>query len=243
MSREETLFFYNPFTRETINLPHLPEHDLRSNLRQLPKYYFSSSFCFSSLPTSADCIVFAIDESYFSRPRRITVYFITRGKQVWDIFDFENAMQYTPLCNSPILHQGSFYSVDYNGLVGTFSLEDNIWKVHGTPRDIYNDTYRYPSFLAKNGDDLLLVKLGCEAKLVRIYKLNIPVMDWVEVESLGKPMLFISRTSCVSAVAPNSEMENKIYFPRLCFNGEGILFYSLETGRYDSFGVSILLRI
>ncbi|KAI3927986.1 hypothetical protein MKW98_023587 [Papaver atlanticum] len=51
MSRKEILFFYNPFTRETINLPHLPGH------------HFSSSICFCSLPTSANCIIFAIDQS------------------------------------------------------------------------------------------------------------------------------------------------------------------------------------
>ncbi|XP_026382598.1 uncharacterized protein LOC113277827 [Papaver somniferum] len=221
MSREEMLFFYNPFTRETINVPHVPGH------------YFYSSICFSSLPTSADCTVFAIDQSEGST---ITVYSITRGKQVWDIFSFNNAIQYMPLCNPPILHRGAFYCVDYNGLLGAFKLEDNTWEVLGMPRDRYNDTYPYPSFLVESGDDLLLVKLGCQEKLVRIFKLNFPGMDWVAVESLGQHMLFISHTSCFSSIAPSSRMENKVYLPRLCFNGEGILFYSLETGRYDSFG-------
>ncbi|KAI3858960.1 hypothetical protein MKW98_028693 [Papaver atlanticum] len=102
MSREEILFFYNPFTRETINLPPLPEH------------YFFSSICFCSLPTSADCIVFAIDKR---KQGTIIVYSITRGKQVWDIFKFDNAIQFRPLCNPPILHQGAFYCVDYNGIL------------------------------------------------------------------------------------------------------------------------------
>ncbi|XP_026451887.1 uncharacterized protein LOC113352258 [Papaver somniferum] len=146
-------------------------------------------------------------------------------------------MEYIPLWNPPILHQGAFYCVDYNGLIGTFNLEDNTWKVHGAPLiGSYEDKYPYPSFLVKSGEDLILVKLGSQENLVRTYKLNFPVMVWVEVESLGKRTLFISHTSCVSAIAPNNEMENKIYFPRLCLKGEGILFYSLETGRYDSFG-------
>ncbi|KAI3956970.1 hypothetical protein MKX01_001004 [Papaver californicum] len=220
MSREEILFFYNLFTRETINLRHLPEHNLPIDFPPLPKHYFSSSICFCSLPTSTDCIVLAIDQCHLSNPRTITVYSITRGKQVWDIFNFDNTIRYMPLCNPPILHQGAFYRVDYNGLIGTFNLEDNTWKVPGTPRDRYTGTYPYPSFLVKSGEDLLLN----------------PVMDWVEIDSLGKHMLFISRTSCLSAIAPNSQMENKIYFPRQCLNGDGILFYSLETGTYDSFG-------
>ncbi|XP_026457308.1 F-box protein At3g56470-like [Papaver somniferum] len=220
MSREEILFFYNPFTRETINLPHVGHH-------------FSSSICFCSLPTSADCTVFAIDQS---DQGTITVYSITRGKQVWDIFNFDNAIQYRPLCNPPILHQGAFYCVDYNGLLGAFNWKDKTWKVHGIPRERYSDTYTYPSFLVKSGEDLLLVKLGCQEKLVTVLNFDLRVNDWVEVESLGKHMLFISHTSCFSAIAPNSQMENKIYLPRLCLNGDGILFYSLETGRYDSFG-------
>ncbi|XP_026414257.1 uncharacterized protein LOC113309953 [Papaver somniferum] len=221
MSRKEILFFYNPFTRETINLPHLPGH------------HFSSSICFCPLPTSADCIVFAIDQS---EQGTITVCSITRGKQVWDVFNFDNAIQYRPLCNPPILHQGAFYCVDYNGLLGAFNWKDKTWKLHGIPRERYNDTYPNPSFLVKSGEDLLLVRVGCEEKLVIVLKFDFPVNDWVEVASLGKHMLFISHTSCFLAIAPNSQMENKIFLPRLCLNGDGILFYSLETGRYDSFG-------
>ncbi|KAI3958795.1 hypothetical protein MKX01_023471, partial [Papaver californicum] len=84
--------------------------------------------------------------------------------------------------------------------------------------------------------DLLLVKLGGPKMLVRIFRMDFSEMEWVKIESLGKHMLFISDITCFSAIAPNSQMENKVYFPRLYLDGEGILCYSLETGSYHSFG-------
>ncbi|OVA04481.1 Protein of unknown function DUF295 [Macleaya cordata] len=65
-------------------------------------------------------------------------------------------------------------------------------------------------------------------------RLDFSKMVWVKVESLGKHMLFISNTSSLSAIAPDSRMENKIYFARL--HGEEILFYSLDTGSYHCLG-------
>ncbi|OVA04482.1 Protein of unknown function DUF295 [Macleaya cordata] len=107
-------------------------------------------------------------------------------------------------------------------------LEDGfIWKVLAKPRKHFNVVY--PSFLVECDRKLLLVDLGPLGKSVEIFSLDFSKMVWVKVESLGKHMLFISNTSCLSAIAPNSCMENKIYLARL--HGEEILFYSLGTGR------------
>ncbi|KAI3979494.1 hypothetical protein MKX01_001686 [Papaver californicum] len=69
---------------------------------------------------------------------------------------------------------------------------------------------------------------------VKVFRLDIDKKLWVKVESLGKYMLFISNTSSLSAMAPNSQMENKTYFPR--FHGEDIVYYSLDTCKYHTFG-------
>ncbi|KAI3944219.1 hypothetical protein MKW98_016449 [Papaver atlanticum] len=226
MSREDELFFYNPFTREVIKLP------------DLPGCYYRSDISFSSVPTASDCVVFAIEGRLLSDDCEFSIHCIKRGKQEWDFFDFDEQKYspYWPLRNTPISFDGEFYSVGYDGVLGNFNLENDgyNWKVFEKPQQQFKDSY--PSFLVKCGDNLLLVKLGCLEMPVRLFKLDFAEMEWVKVESLGKHMLFISDIACFSAIAPNNRMENKIYFPRLCLNGEGVLFYSLETGNYHFFG-------
>ncbi|KAI3958723.1 hypothetical protein MKX01_023399 [Papaver californicum] len=191
MSREKELFFYNPFTRETVQLA------------DFPGCHYLSDISFSSLPTVPDCRVFGIDRSGFGGlDISITIYSIRKGEQQWedldyDEFDFDD--KYSPSRNTPTLK---------------LDLSDDIFEFLEKPRGHFKDSY--PSFLVKCGENLLLNGFS--------------KMEWAKVESLGQHMLFISDICCFSAVAPNSQMENKVYFPRLCLDGEGILYYSLETG-------------
>ncbi|XP_026451014.1 F-box/kelch-repeat protein At1g57790-like [Papaver somniferum] len=229
MSKEDwvttSLFFYNPFTRETIKLPQLPVEEI----------YGFSGISFSSLPTSSDCVVFAIEQ----RGREnceVSLYFIRKGEAFWRFFVFGNAdtEKYIPLHNAPVICNGVFYCVDYNGALGILNIEDNSWKVLEKPHQQFGAMY--PSFLVESGGELLLVKLERYGTLLGIFRLDFNKMEWMRVESLGKHMLFVSYTSCISAIAPTSHMENKVYFPRLFLNGEGVVFYSLEAATYSSFG-------
>ncbi|KAI3931961.1 hypothetical protein MKW98_012371 [Papaver atlanticum] len=222
MSRKKKLFFYNPFAREIIILP------------DFPGCYFKCDISFSSIPTSSDCIVFAVEESG-PDVNEVSVHCVRRGEQDWSSYDFVEEM-YSPLRNTITSFDGAFYCVGYDGALGNLNLANgNIyWEVLEKPCQQFKDSY--PSFLEQCGADLLLVKLGCLEMPVRIFRLDFAEMEWVKVDSLGKHMLFISDITCFSAIAPNSRMENKIYFPRLCLNGGGVLFNSLETGSYHSFG-------
>ncbi|KAI3866309.1 hypothetical protein MKW98_007964, partial [Papaver atlanticum] len=218
------LFFHNPFTKETIELPNLP------------RSYDFSNISFSSLPTCSDCVVSGIRVSGMSS---IHVYLIARGENSWKFNEFDNIdlEYYMSLLCTPALRKGILYRVDYNGLLGAFNLDDGInrtFKVLEKPRKLFNRAY--PSFLVECGGDLMLVKLGHIGTFVGIFRLNFSRMEWVKVKTLGKYMLFVSYTSCISRIAPNSSMENKIYFPRLSLHGEGILYYSLDTGCYHSLG-------
>ncbi|OVA08899.1 Sec1-like protein [Macleaya cordata] len=211
----KTLFFYNPFTRETIQLPDLPET------------YPFTGMSFSSLPTSSDCVVFGIapGDTY-----EVSIFFIARGNDYWGscIFENTNLQKYMPCINNPVFYDGAFYCLDYNGTLGVFNLEDGfIWKVLAKPQEHFSAVY--PSFLVECDGKLLSVDIGPLGNSVGICRLDFSKMVWVKVESLGKHMLFISNTSSLSAIAPHSRMENKIYFARL--RGEGSLFYSLDTGR------------
>ncbi|KAI3912514.1 hypothetical protein MKW98_020976 [Papaver atlanticum] len=139
-----------------------------------------------------------------------------------------------PSHNTPVFYNGIFYCVDYIGSLGVFNLEDRSWKVLEKPHQQFSDVY--PSFLVECGGEILLVKLGHLGTFFGIFKLDFSRMHWVKIKNLGNHMLLVSYTSCVAAIAPKSRMENKIYFPRLCMNGEGVLFFCLATGSYRSFG-------
>ncbi|XP_026422771.1 uncharacterized protein LOC113318751 isoform X1 [Papaver somniferum] len=70
MSREIKLFFYNPFTRDIILLP------------DFPGCYFTVDISFSSIPTSSDCIVFAVEGNASPDVNEISLHCIRRGEQV-----------------------------------------------------------------------------------------------------------------------------------------------------------------
>ncbi|KAI3944715.1 hypothetical protein MKW98_021173 [Papaver atlanticum] len=209
MSKNKILFFYNPFTKSIVRLPNMPHSDF-------------TGISFSSLPTCSDCQVFAIDkelivdQNVYLPPNKIN-------------------MKFELTLNNPVFYNGRFYCLDSNGALGVFKYENS-----NMSREILsmitppNCGFIYNSYLVECDGKLLSVLLGRLGHWVRIYKLNETIMVWTEVKHLGRHMLFLSTTSCISAIAPTSQMENKIYFPRL--HNEGILYYSLDTGTYHSVG-------
>ncbi|OVA01300.1 Protein of unknown function DUF295 [Macleaya cordata] len=227
-SGKKTMFFFNPFTRERIQLPDFPGH----------YEYMFFGISFSSLPTESDCVVFAITEW---GENAVFIFFISRGDTSWRYRIVNNTrfpsngkcMEFIPWFNSPVFYNRVFYCLDYDGKLGVFDLEDQFsWKVLAKPEGPCSSVYQ--SFLVECEGKLLSVFLGHLGSRVLIYRLDFSKMVWVKVKSLGKHLLLISHTSCLSAIAPKSRMENKIYFPR--FHGEGILFYSLDTCRYHCLG-------
>ncbi|XP_026412744.1 uncharacterized protein LOC113308499 isoform X2 [Papaver somniferum] len=222
-----SLFFYNPFTKAIIKLPDLPE-DYEYRYRGIS---------FSSLPTSSDCTVFAISNY---RKDEVCIAFIKRGDETWtcDILDnvylppSKKDIAFEPTLNCPVFFHGGFYCLDLSGTLGVFKLENRTtWEILSMVRRP-NCGFIYESYLVELDGKLLSVLLGHYGKWVRIFRLDLSEMVWVEVEHLGRHVLFISDTSCVATVAPTSRMENKIYFPRL--QNEKVLFYSLDSGKYHS---------
>ncbi|OVA01299.1 Protein of unknown function DUF295 [Macleaya cordata] len=224
----KTLFFFNPFTRAMIQLPDLPDE----------REYIFPCISFSSSPTSSDCIVFAISEW---GEDTVLIFFISRGDDSWRWVILNNTMlpskgkrvRFRPYINNTVFCDTAFYCLDSNGKLGVFNLEDDFsWKV--LVKLQRPCTSLYQCFLVECEGKLLSVFVGHVGKWVRIFRLDFSKMVWVEVDSLGKHMLLISNITCLSAVAPHKRMENKIYFPR--FHNEGIMFYSLDTGRFHFLG-------
>ncbi|KAI3878628.1 hypothetical protein MKW98_027933 [Papaver atlanticum] len=227
---KKTLFFYNPFTKSTVKLPDLSDDHC----------FNFSGISFSSLPTSSDCIVFGISQLAGSDVR---TFFIKRGDDRWTNDSFvcsylpnRKMKQFEADFNNPVFYRGDYYCLDNNGSLGVSTIEHGIsWEILANVIPPKCE-FIYKTFLVECEGKLLSVLLGHLGKWVRIFRLNDEDTDlvWVEVKHLGRHMLCISNTSCISAIAPTGQMENKIYFPRL--HNEGILFYSLDTGMYHSVG-------
>ncbi|XP_026384579.1 F-box/kelch-repeat protein At1g57790-like [Papaver somniferum] len=164
-----TLFFYNPFAKETIQLP------------ESQCSYGFSGISFSSLPTCSDCVVFGITQQ---NEEEICIYVIKRRADSWRFPIFENSdlENYMPTFNEPFFHKGAFYCVDYNGTLGVFNEHKWSWSVLKRPRGFSNAAY--VSFLVECEDELLLVRIL--EMSVTIFRLDSLKMVWRKVKSLGK---------------------------------------------------------
>ncbi|XP_026380778.1 uncharacterized protein LOC113275489 [Papaver somniferum] len=229
MSKGKTLFFYNPFTRSTIELPELSNDHC----------FKFSGISFSSLPTSSDCVVFGISQLVGND---VLMFFIKRGDDHWTKDSFgcsylllnRKLTEFEVDFNNPVFYRGAFYCLDNNGTLGVSTIEHGIsWEILAIVTRPKCE-FIYKTFLAECEGKLLSVLLGHLGKWVRIFRLNDTDMVWVEVKHLGRHTLFISNTSCISAIAPTGQMENRIYFPRL--HNEGILYFSLDTSMFHCLG-------
>ncbi|GKD60371.1 hypothetical protein Tco_1297880 [Tanacetum coccineum] len=105
-------------------------------------------------------------------------------------------------------------------------------------------SFRFPTFLGRdlyalcNEGELHVLKnldLGLSGESVEVFKMNDSTKEWEKVDSLGSHMIYISSTTCMCLEAKSRHMENKIYFPQLHSKNNMIVFYSLETCKYDTF--------
>ncbi|XP_026431853.1 F-box/kelch-repeat protein At1g57790-like [Papaver somniferum] len=224
----KTPFFYNPLTKVIIRLPNFPD---------VGHMLYLSGMSFSSSPTSPDCAVFAIQPM---KRNAISIYAIKRGScAYWRYRVLRNLDgSFVPCFNNPVFFRMEFFCLDYSGTLGRCVIDDEDsnnglhWGVSSKPLKQFNDAF--PSYLVECDGNLLLVNVGPVGETVGVFNLDWTNKVWAKIESLGRHMLFISNTSSFSAIAPpNSQMENKVYFPRLHKDGRGLLFYSLDTGMYN----------
>lgn len=115
ISKGKTLFFYNPFTRSSIELPELPDEHC----------YDFSGISFSSAPTSSDCVVFGVSKQIGDN---VFTFYIKRGDEHWTNVSFDGfywlpdrkPMEFEADFNSPVFlswsilllrHQWNFRSM------------------------------------------------------------------------------------------------------------------------------------
>ncbi|KAL6586477.1 hypothetical protein OROMI_001465 [Orobanche minor] len=212
------LVFVNPFT---------------SDIRKLPApWRYLDSVCFSAPPSSPDCMVAGFTlkgEPY------VYIHLVAR-EQTWRRIrlNFDGAGPYT-FC-FPTLYGRDLYTIRKNGEVYVFKNivqeqeQDYSWS------QVVGAQSRFGQYYLVNCDQhLLLVMVGRFGETVEVFKLNDRKKEWEMIESIGRHMIYISPSTCLSIEAKTSEMENKIFFPRLHSKNGKVVFYSLETCRFHTF--------
>ncbi|XP_027148049.1 F-box/kelch-repeat protein At1g57790-like [Coffea eugenioides] len=214
MSRFDlSLFFFNPFTKQKIELP--------------PSGTAFRAMCFTTPPTSPDCIVFGL--STFSDDY-VDIGTIERGKTDWHLEEYKNETRFRPSTHTPVFHKGSFYCIDLAGKVGIFypNNSENKWTVLTRLTKRRCERVIRQNFLVAVDGELLAV-LNHDNRKVMVERLDRTNGQWKPVQDLGK-ILYVSHGACF---AEDAKIKNVVvYFPK--FRDNIGAFYSTNTGKYHS---------
>eukprot|EP00268_Persea_americana_P002030 TRINITY_DN10601_c0_g2_i5.p1 TRINITY_DN10601_c0_g2~~TRINITY_DN10601_c0_g2_i5.p1 ORF type:complete len:706 (-),score=62.90 TRINITY_DN10601_c0_g2_i5:107-2224(-) len=213
-----SLFFFNPFTKERIDLPDL--------------IFFFSSISFSSIPTSPDCVVIAvINVEPFDC---ILISTCSPGAQGWAKYICDGGV--SPLFHvdgtNPVFRNGLFYCPGQEGNLGVYNIIEDTWNVLKIPMPL--EVPRGHCFLMESKGELLLVYLLCTE--IHIFSLDESKMVWVEVEVLEDLTLFLSRSTSLAMIAnkeatttATKDMMNKVYISRFFRDSNDALVYNMES--------------
>ncbi|WCJ30701.1 F-box family protein [Euphorbia peplus] len=212
-------FFFNPFTREKIELP---PHEV--------DFY---GMCFSAPPTCSDCYVIG-----FLRPYQ-AFGVIKRGEQEWTTYETNPKKNYFPQSHL-VLYEDRCYAIGYENKTLVFDVgkEKIDWVDTLFPPLVDSHPYQNTTskFLMSDGAQLLGVIRSHEQKEISIARWNESDNKWVDISSnhLRDKMLFLSKTSSLLLPAPVKEASNKVYFPKI-LNDASFVPYCVATTNYISF--------
>ncbi|GLT30301.1 hypothetical protein SLA2020_051060 [Shorea laevis] len=219
------IFFFNPFTKEKINLPDLPVQEHKF-----------TEISFSSLPTAPDCIVLAISILCLNE---VKFSCIRRGESCWKTFEeCSDTNVYMPCYSNPVFFDGAFHCLsEKRGSLSIFdpTNDEDFWiELKELEKPIRKPVDQ--CYLTECDGELMALYEGHLGRTIDVFKLDKSAMIWKRVNNLGDMALFLSPRASISAPPSRgvaSKMENKVYFPR--FKGEDGVFYSLSTGKFHSF--------
>ncbi|PWA81719.1 hypothetical protein CTI12_AA185170 [Artemisia annua] len=213
----DRLVFYNPFTSDLRKLPEADNNFM--------------SLCFSAPPTSPDCMVVGFPGTY---EWLVMIHFVAREPS-WRTLHVgvePKSLQFPTFVGQDLYFLGS-----EGELIGFKDLgeEDYSLTILEAKVPISCCITLTEYYLIKCDQDLLKVIISKFGELVDVFKWNDPKKEWLEVDSLGKHVIYICDTTCLSIEAKIPEMENKIFFPLLYSKNKKIVFYSLKTCMYHTF--------
>ena len=230
-----SLFFFNPITREKINLPY--------------KNRFIDAAAFSAPPTSPGCTVFAIETSSFITQFRIDTFVMGVGQdQGWTSHKpcidgysfstkaFSNVVQ-------AICYNGVLYCVDSRGRIGTFDVKFGNWNIVLSKK--FERVCTSPYLVEFNGE-IFAAKRGAYGVVEKLYKLKLEhgvAAAWEEEKELGDLSLFLAPYGSCGVLALNGRLKKKLfvsnYGPKskcVIYNVDGTDYKKAKSFDFRSFG-------
>ncbi|KAL6988283.1 hypothetical protein U1Q18_014033 [Sarracenia purpurea var. burkii] len=217
-----TVFFFNPFTKARIDLPDIPEEAA----------YGFISMCFSSPPTSPDCVVVGFTSVGYS----VDIGTFKFGGDEWTVVNYDNGdRSFQALRCPPVLCNGSYYFLGDSGELGVYDPTDDegegSWDICGKPSQKLKNSQQ--GYIVESDGDLLSVFIANEGSRVYVLKRDFSNNSWRKVESLGDKMLYLCIRTSLAETAMVKGAGNKIYLP-MFYGNEGV-FYSLATRKFHCF--------
>ncbi|KAL3655245.1 hypothetical protein CASFOL_001031 [Castilleja foliolosa] len=218
--RTQCVFFFCPYTRESIDLPSL---DLTYQI-----------VAFSANPKSSSCILFTVKHV---SPTVVAVNTCRPGETKWTTVNYQNRLPFvSSIWNKFVFCNGIFYCLSLTGWLGVYDSEKSIWAVHSVPppkcpENFFVKNWWKGKFMAEHNGDIFVI-YTCSAMNPVIYKLDHTNKAWLEIENLGGITLFANFLSSQVRTDLLGTMRNNVYFPKVRFYGKRCVSYSLDNGRY-----------
>lgn len=236
MSRDdETLFFFDPFNNRRIEVPAFKEG------------YGFTTLSFFNPPTSPNCFIIGIKSGSIE----VKIGFLRHGDNEWNIDHMEHieitkALQFRASLAPPILHSGKLYFLDVRGKVATLDVSEDrlsdgsiaesgyIFRKCLEQRRLRRNIKEHYLVKPMGEDAIFAIFLMNDDRKVKVFRLLEPDMRWELVDDLGDMVFYVSNASSFGYRTCNKSLKNKIFFTR--FHDEKVVFYSLYTKKYHSFG-------
>ncbi|XP_059463106.1 F-box/kelch-repeat protein At1g57790-like [Corylus avellana] len=212
------LFFFNPFTREEINLP-----SFRLNLAVV---------AFSCAPTSTNCIILAVKQVGH---QIVAISTCHPGATEWVTVTFRHHLPISSFVNKFVFCDELFYCLGFNDGLGFFDPLQRTWNVLAVlPPELSGKLsigWLKGRYMTVHKGELLLIYARSGSANPIMFKLNRTRMIWEEVKTLDGFTLFASSLSSHLRMDIPGGMRNSIYFPKVCLHGKHCISYSFDNCR------------
>nr|GLL24715.1 F-box/kelch-repeat protein At1g57790-like isoform X1 [Ipomoea trifida] len=217
--KDQCVLFFNPYTREVIDLPEL---DLTYQI-----------VAFSAAPTSPNCIVFTVKHI---NPTVIAISTCHPGATEWVTSNYQNHLPFvSSIWNKLVFCNGLFYCLSLSGWLGVFNPEERtlvqVVPPPKCPQNFFAKNWWKGKFMAEYNGEIYVI-YTCSTANPAIYKLDQTNEVWVEMKTLGGMTLFASFLSSQTRTDILGVMRNSIYFSKVRFYGRRCISYSLDHNRY-----------
>ncbi|KAA8516725.1 hypothetical protein F0562_016769 [Nyssa sinensis] len=218
--RTDSVFFFNPFTRELIRLP-----------RFEMTYQIAA---FSSAPTSPGCIAFTVKHI---SPTVVAISTCHPGAMEWTTVNYHNRLPFvSSIWNKVVFCNGLFYCLSLTGWLGVFDPQEHTWIIRAVPppkcpENFFAKNWWKGKFMAEHKGDIFVI-YTCYNENPIIFKLDQTEKAWEEMKTLSGVTLFASFLSSHARTDLLGMMRNSVYFSKVRFYGKHCISYSLDNCRY-----------